>query len=619
VELTHLFEPQLDESPLGYYRRLSAANALTSWRELATMAEVSPSRSGLLGTPEHTAAILNIPPAWTARMAQREQELRALRSLHRSRRDAVCPQCLAEEMYLRSGWEHVYVTACVRHKVQLVDRCAGCDSPLELIREQIGQCSCGHELAQQDCEPATHAQLWLSCALTGGVPLVELAPEVAGADAQRIAQLVKVLCQGFELTSGPARRNAAAPQSISQAIEFLAPLERLLERWPKGYEAHVRARIAAGSPQSRTLRALLGRWYQQLRELALDEPLNQFIVPVQRVAAIEFDGVVNAADVDRWEDLRYVRLSDAAKHGQMTVPTLRRAIETNQIGHRTRRSGARGKVFEVLREDLDRIVSARSGWITEANASSLLGVPPKVLGNMAAAGLLEADYDWVKDVQKGGPIRAASIDRLIQALMANQASETAGAECIAFKDLTSRRLGDNTAIRSLMRAIFTGEVAAQSGAGLVGDLVYKLSDVRRFFGTPLLEAGLSISQLAKLTGWKHESIDHWLEQGLMESHAITLRGQPCRVVMPAQLLAFNRTYMPMSDLAKLVGHRSSFMSRRLEQIGVIGGKPTGRSSERGMVVRLADIAALAFSTANLGKLSARTDRVGRVGPKRRAS
>ena len=37
-----------------------------------------------------------------------------------------------------------------------------------------------------------------------------------------------------------------------------------------------------------------------------------------------------------------------------------------------------------------------------------------------------------------------------------------------------------------------------------------------------------------------ESIAHWIDEGLLESHEIVLRGQPCRVVMPEQLLAFSR-------------------------------------------------------------------------------
>jgi hypothetical protein len=613
VELTYLFEPKADESPLGYYRRLSAANALTGWKELAQMAEVSPSRTGLLGAPEHVATMLSMPLQWSEQLAQQEQGLRTLRSLHRSSRDAVCPHCLVEDMYLRAGWEHAYATACTRHRVRLVDRCTVCASPLDIQREHIAMCNCSQELIHLPCEPATDAELWLSSALSATndstAPAIE--PDVKGADPHAVAQLIRTLCQNAEGTGAPPRRNAAAPRSVSEAVEFLMPLRSLLHRWPQAFEDHVRTRMRTGPEHARTLKALLGRWYLQLREVASDGPLHAFLAPVQRIATTEFDGVVGREDVDSWDDLRYVRLGDAANHGQMTVPTLRRAIAAGQVEHRTRRLGTKGKVYEVLRTDLDRIVAVRAGWMTEAVACKALGVSPKVLTNMAAAGLIQADYDWVKDVLKGGPVRASSVEQAEMAMTANVATTPSAGERIAFQDLTSRRLGDNTAIQTLMRAIQTGEVQAQEPALTVGQLQYLLADVRRFFGTPLLEAGLSVSQLAKLTGWKHESIDHWIESGLLESFPIVLRGQPCRVVMPAQLLAFNRTYMPISDLARLVGSRSAFMKRRLAEIGVVPGRATSNGTERGMLVRLADVAALAMGTANLGKLAVRDGRAGR--------
>lgn len=613
MELTYHLEPKADESPLGYYRRLASANDFRNWREFASLAGTSPSRTGLLSRPEHIAATYNLPPAWTASITQREEWLKALRSLHRGHHDAVCPHCLGEDMYLRRGWEHCYVTACPTHRTLLVERCPACDSFLSINRARIEQCDCGQDIALIPAAIATPVQLWLSARLMTGrsAPMSQL-PDLTDASPTDVAELVRTLCLYFDPVAPAPRRNAASPGSVSEAVEFLTPLEMLLVDWPAAYEQHVRSRIAAGPGNARTLKALLGPWFRHLLAVASAGSLKAFLSPVIRIASTEFDGVIGMEDEGHWGDLRYVRLKDAAKHGHMTVPTLKRAIAEGQIEHRSRRFGTKGKVFEVLREDLERIVEARSGWVTEAEACMSLGVSPKVLGNMAAAGLVEADYDWVKDVMKGGPLRTKAIEDVRATLMASQAESPANGELIGFADLTSRRLGDNTAIQALMRAILSGEVLAQGAARTVGELQYKLSDVRRFFGTPLLEAGLSVNQLAKLTGWKHESIDHWIESGLLESFSIMLRGQPCRVVMPAQLLAFNRTYMPVADLAKLVGTRSSYLTSRLEHIGVIAGKKVSDGTQRGMLVRLSDVAALAMKSANLGRLGVRDARAGRT-------
>ena len=63
--------------------------------------------------------------------------------------------------------------------------------------------------------------------------------------------------------------------------------------------------------------------------------------------------------------------------------------------------------------------------MTEAAASKALDVPPKVLANMADAGLVEADYGWVKDVLKGGPIRVSAVEQVQAKLLANVAAAAA--------------------------------------------------------------------------------------------------------------------------------------------------------------------------------------------------
>ncbi len=76
MQLAIIFGPEKGESSLGYYRRLAASNALWHWKELAKMAEVSPSRSGLLGHPHYMASTLGLELSWAVAAAQQEQAAR---------------------------------------------------------------------------------------------------------------------------------------------------------------------------------------------------------------------------------------------------------------------------------------------------------------------------------------------------------------------------------------------------------------------------------------------------------------------------------------------------------------------------------------------------------------
>jgi lauroyl/myristoyl acyltransferase len=73
---------------------------------------------------------------------------------------------------------------------------------------------------------------------------------------------------------------------------------------------------------------------------------------------------------------------------------------------------------------------------------------------------------------------------------------------LTWAELTSRRMGEKQAIESLMKAIANGNAKAVARAQSLGEMSFLRSDVSPYFGTPLLEAGMSIQQLAKATGWK---------------------------------------------------------------------------------------------------------------------
>ena len=135
----------------------------------------------------------------------------------------------------------------------------------------------------------------------------------------------------------------------------------------------------------------------------------------------------------------------------------------------------------------------------------------------------------------------------------------------------------------------------------VGDFAFLKTDVSRYFGTPLLEAGMSISQLAKATGWKDESIAHWINQQLLEAEQIQLRGQPCRVITPEQLLRFRQTYMPLADLAKAMGTRSSSLIDKLADVDLVGAQHLPNGAQRGALVRVADLGKWAMAGLQLSR------------------
>jgi hypothetical protein len=101
------------------------------------------------------------------------------------------------------------------------------------------------------------------------------------------------------------------------------------------------------------------------------------------------------------------------------------------------------------------------------------------------------------------------------------------------------------------------------------------------------------------TGWKYESVKHWIDEGLLKSNLINLRGQDCKVVLPEHVVEFSRQYMPLTDLAKLLDTTASAVARRFKALPVIGAKPLPDGQRRGGLVRLKDLLHLALGEADL--------------------
>lgn len=601
--ITHA--PHADESGLGYYRRLSADNALFGWRNLAGTAGVERSRRALLTRTNDVANNLGLEPAWTEYACSKEDLCRDWGRLHRTQSDAVCPACMAESPYLRHAWEHAYVTACPKHSIQLVDECNACGEHLSPTRLYLGLCACGNELSSLPQVPATQSQLWLSTLMAGnGQPSGSLKPVLKNVDTEVLAKVVRTLCLYADPTKPALPRGVALPKTVAEAIHFLAPLEELLADWPSGFRTHAEQRIAAGRKDARTLNTLLGDWYISLRKACLGTALEPLLQVVIDVAAEKSECVLGLDSVKAMAEdaTKFVRASDAARAIGVSVSRIHDAVHVGECEYRTRRMGTRGQVFEIPCVEVERIQKRRAEWISDIAACELAAVPPAVLERMKAAGVIRSDIRWREDILKGGPVEHQSLLDLY-AHLDRWVQPSAGADdaTLSWSEFTSRRMGEKRAIESLMKAIANGEVKAVKHGRTLGEMAFRMEDVSEYFGTPLLEAGMSIQQLSRATGWKWESISYWMDEGLLAFESIQLRGQPCRVVLPHQLLAFRQTYIPLADLARAMDKKASALSLSLHGIELVGAKRLPDGAMRGGLLRIADLGRLALIGARAGQ------------------
>lgn len=194
------------------------------------------------------------------------------------------------------------------------------------------------------------------------------------------------------------------------------------------------------------------------------------------------------------------------------------------------------------------------------------------------------------------PAQLLALGTLTKSLLGCSGVKDGNADSISIREMNSRRVGDKRALQTAFQEIVSGRqcrVGDLPPTGIVG-IRLQMTDIREFFGTPIVDSGLTVERLEAATGWKSESIYHWLDEGLLECESVNLRGQRCRVVTPEQLLRFTRTYMPLSDVAKALGSRSGAMATKLRATTLVGAKLLPKGASRGALVRVEDLARLAI-------------------------
>src|SRR5690606_10989593 len=100
----------------------------------------------------------------------------------------------------------------------------------------------------------------------------------------------------------------------------------------------------------------------------------------------------------------------------------------------------------------------------------------------------------------------------------------------------------------------------------IGSMGFLRSELGQYFGEPVLAEGMSLNDLSKLTGWKLENIRHWINEGLMPTERVRLPGGFRDVVLPAHLLQFRSTYVPLSDFARSQNTKASALARYLDGV-----------------------------------------------------
>ncbi|MBS7821455.1 TniQ family protein [Wohlfahrtiimonas chitiniclastica] len=147
-----------DEDSLGYLYRLAHANHYDSYvwlipTELRRMTtSTKPSMKLIEQLLQQTK--------WTEhyRISELSQEISDINNVLRGSLTKIrfCPQCVAEQTYIRAIWTLSSSTTCLKHKSLLIDNCPKCHTGFTIKQILTGACSCEEKFNRY---PLIHADL----------------------------------------------------------------------------------------------------------------------------------------------------------------------------------------------------------------------------------------------------------------------------------------------------------------------------------------------------------------------------------------------------------------------------------------------------------------------------
>lgn len=587
--------PKPDESLLGYIRRLAALNAYIETTDFFADIGYHYGRP-LIENIARFERMCGLPVGQLATITPAANTNKSSLDWQYDRRwsDPVCPKCLANGETYHHSWRHAFVTTCHKHELKLQDTCPQCFDALTPRSGGFKTCSCGLDLTRLPRQFAPPHEVTVSRMIAEasqfnntGIPdsLRDKVPSSIG-------RFVHFLASSFIQNRTGKMGKTTMPKTISEAQLLLSPVAPLLANWPYGFEDHVRQRMASGNPGAKSAPERLGKWYQRLMQFK-DPAYEPYRDSVARVIVQEFNGSYVGGLVS-CEPKEWMTANEAATFLGVSAKRLVEAVKKQEIAGKQTYSGLGHCHTVIPRREVSTIAAEREQFWNGKQAREYLGAGRRHFDLLKESGLVIEVPTGERPTLTDGKIYSQSLRELVRAIRASVIE--APGDSLAFSELTLRRTTDRVALKKLLELICNGSIPACSAQpdAKLSDFRFLKSEVESVLRSERHSLDWSANDVAKLTGWKPETVTNWCKQGVIESRTVSHGPSVGYLISPAQLLFFQSRFVPVSTLAKAKGTSSRKLLSEFSKLGIkTHGATNEGATSRGHLVKLEDLVALA--------------------------
>ena len=604
MTLMIVLSPHEQETLHGYLMRLASGNLLPSVDSLLKPTRIKPRQAYTLVQLEKIAAEfgLNLGALTIRNPAPGHTEPLLNQRFQRAQSSPVCPLCLGAQPYLKMAWSHDLLTACTEHGTRLIDQCPNCSTPLSLQRGKVDLCeNCGFHLACAPSVPADESELAISALLSSTVhPARRLLPGELG-HGQAPSTIGEFLCflaahiqpgaEGQEKS-----RKVPKPTSLQESRAVVDRLWMVLGIWPQTLQQLVIANIESGTGPG--LKKRLGSWYGMLHKEFADPAYSFFREELTSIIVQNFDGHINlrlrTLSPATQDEKAWLSAAEAARFlgvGEQILATL---VINSEIEGRVHVVG-KNRYVAVERTVIEQLASVRRAHLSATDARKRLGVSKVFFERFIQAGALKRLAKVDRPPLVTGEYRLEDVDAVISLLIKQTLHIAIPPEqTVGILDISGKHGVSNDRVCSILQDILHGvlrPVALVSGMPGISGLRFNRRDIHERLDEVQRDPVLLITDLVRISGWKHESIKAWIEVGFLKA-VQEKRGTRLVTVIPvSSLIRFMSQYAVLADLARRANSKSNWIleSLRPAKIHAAVAPVTGTGVTRGVLLSVDEL------------------------------
>ncbi len=567
--------PFADESVNGYLLRLAEENfmggSLALLREAGVRFKARYSDTDLNAVSE----ALCLDGAWIRNLSEFPQVSAALAQgrFFRTAGVPICVECLRASSYIRQAWHHQLFTACPEHQSSLLDACPDCSAPLDLKRHSVSSCRCGFDLTTADVQLAEPESLWVANLLLSGsgisLPGLETLPQDVDVFLLFLANLT---------LAEPHRKNA--PLSADKAQQVCRASYQVGSDLLPRFGDFVAAKIeAANQMVSSRFMVNLGNWYRELntefsgevyspvREIAHRLILERANAPINRkmkqigAEILGLKATLTAAEAARTLKSSADRIVALVKSGDLDGTILQ---------------GATSEFCLVKRVAVDAHQQAAADFLYGKDLLKLLGISRRTRDRLTEVGLLSPVAEIERPLFARGDYRRTEALDLLERLTENCCEIDEPKSSLSLADISGRRFS-NAQANDLLRQIFAGALRPLGRVcGIHGFAAFRFDEeeLAEVLGQHSTGIEFTITDLTKITPWKHQTIRGWIDAGYLRARLEP--GKKYRTFIGlVDLIAFLSTYVVVADMAARLGSKAVWFKEPMMKVGALVTGPMG--------------------------------------------